>query len=237
MKRRTPKRPRERVPASPEGKPVAPVASSTLLIVVDPRPLTRQSLAEMLGRSLSEYSVVAVSSCDELMSGTGRSGIKPGLILLNPSLGGAGGEWTHNALKWLKRWLPTVPVIVLSDRDAPEELDKLLDLGVRGYLPPLAEPGVVFAAVRLVHAGGTCIPIHLLGEARKAVQRHRGMHGLTEREMAVVKFLRDGAPNKVIATALGMQEGTVKVHIRSIMRKLRVANRTQVALIARQLFE
>ncbi len=55
--------------------------------------------------------------------------------------------------------------------------------------------------------------------------------------MAVVKFLRDGAPNKVIATALGMQEGTVKVHIRSIMRKLRVANRTQVALIARQLFE
>jgi DNA-binding NarL/FixJ family response regulator len=237
MKRRTTKRPRERVPAGPEARPVAPTAASSLLVVVDPRPLTRQSLAEMLGRTLSDFNVVAVSSCDELMSGTGRPGLKPGLILLNPSLGGAGGEWTHNALKWLKRWLPTVPVIVLSDRDAPEELDNLLDLGVRGYLPPSAEPAVVFAAVRLVHAGGTCIPIHLLGEARRAVHRHRGMHGLTEREMSVVKFLGDGAPNKVIATALGMQEGTVKVHIRSIMRKLRVANRTQVALIARQLFE
>lgn len=153
MKRRTTKRPRERVPAEPEARPVAPAVASSLLVIVDPRPLTRQSLGEMLGRTLSDFNVIAVSSCDELMSGTGRPGLKPGLILLNPSLGGAGGEWTRNALKWLKRWLPTVPVIVLSDRDAPEELDELLDLGVRGYLPPSAEPAVVFAAVRLVHAG------------------------------------------------------------------------------------
>lgn len=130
-----------------------------------------------------------------------------------------------------------MPIVFLADRDAPEELEHLLDLGVRGYLSPSAEPEVVFAAVRLVHAGGAYIPIHLLGEARSAAQRYHVIHGLTGREIAVVKLLRDGASNKIIAAALGMQEGTVKVHVRNIMRKLRVANRTQVVLVTRQLFE
>jgi DNA-binding CsgD family transcriptional regulator len=54
---------------------------------------------------------------------------------------------------------------------------------------------------------------------------------LTERQKAVLEFLSRGDPNKAIARRLGMREGTVKVHVRQIMRKLGVTNRTQVAIV------
>jgi DNA-binding CsgD family transcriptional regulator len=58
----------------------------------------------------------------------------------------------------------------------------------------------------------------------------------TEREAAVLERLRQGQPNKIIAHALGVSESTVKVHLRSIMSKLRVSNRTQiVCMLARPL--
>lgn len=70
------------------------------------------------------------------------------------------------------------------------------------------------------------------------VQRHNGPSGarhtpeLTERQHAVLACLRQGDPNKVIGRKLGMTETTVKVHVREIMRKLGVSNRTQVAIAA-----
>ena len=54
---------------------------------------------------------------------------------------------------------------------------------------------------------------------------------MTERQMAVLRGLAKGDPNKVIANRLGLTETTVKVHVREIMRKLGVSNRTQVALV------
>jgi DNA-binding NarL/FixJ family response regulator len=161
---------------------------------------------------------------------------KPGLILLNP-VGGLCGEWALSALHWLKKSLPRSPVIMLSDCEEPERLDKLLNLGVRGYLPPSAEPDVVFAAVRLVQAGGTHLPIQIHGGTSNAARKRRVLRDLSPRELAVIKLVRDGRPNKRIATALNIEEGTVKAHVRNIMRKFRVFNRVQLALIANQLFD
>jgi DNA-binding NarL/FixJ family response regulator len=56
-------------------------------------------------------------------------------------------------------------------------------------------------------------------------------HSLTARQKAVLELLRRGDTNKVIARRLGMREGTVKVHVRQIMRKFGVTNRTQVAVV------
>jgi DNA-binding NarL/FixJ family response regulator len=57
---------------------------------------------------------------------------------------------------------------------------------------------------------------------------------LTQREIAVLDLIRLGQPNKLIAEGLGMSASTVKVHVRNIMQKMGVANRTQVALTADQ---
>jgi DNA-binding NarL/FixJ family response regulator len=76
----------------------------------------------------------------------------------------------------------------------------------------------------------------------KASIHHGGDHsdglrptpGFTERQYAVLVCLCEGDPNKVIGRKLGMTETTVKVHVREIMRKLGVSNRTQVAIAARR---
>jgi DNA-binding CsgD family transcriptional regulator len=59
---------------------------------------------------------------------------------------------------------------------------------------------------------------------------------LTPRELSVIDLLREGKPNKLIARQLDMQENTVKVHVRNILRKLNAANRTHAALVANRLF-
>jgi DNA-binding NarL/FixJ family response regulator len=58
---------------------------------------------------------------------------------------------------------------------------------------------------------------------------------LTPRELSVIDLLREGKPNKLIARQLDMQENTVKVHVRNILRKLNAANRTHAALLANRL--
>jgi DNA-binding NarL/FixJ family response regulator len=61
------------------------------------------------------------------------------------------------------------------------------------------------------------------------------MRGLTPSEQRVLELLKKGQPNKVIARELDIEETTVKVHVRRIMRKLNAANRTQAALVAQQM--
>jgi DNA-binding NarL/FixJ family response regulator len=61
------------------------------------------------------------------------------------------------------------------------------------------------------------------------------MRGLTPSEQRVLKLLRTGQSNKVIARELNIGESTVKVHVRRIMKKLNAANRTQAALVAQQM--
>lgn len=61
------------------------------------------------------------------------------------------------------------------------------------------------------------------------------MRGLTPSEQRVLELLRQGKPNKVIARELDIEETTVKVHVRRIMKKLHAANRTQAALVAQEM--
>src|SRR5262249_45823676 len=67
--------------------------------------------------------------------------------------------------------------------------------------------------------------------AKKDLEDAARNHSLTARQKAVLELLRRGDTNKVIARRLGMREGTVKAHVRQIMRKFGVTNRTQVAVV------
>lgn len=209
------------------------------LVVIDPRPLTRKSIADMLTQGLPDHVVVAVSSCQELLNLPEKSQPEPGMILLNAGPGSTGGGWVRDAVQLLKKWLPNTPVTVLSDEGNGGEIDELVSLGVRGYLPTTVDPKVAFAAIRLVCAGGTYVPVvrHAPLGARnsRATEVPVGLD-LTPREMAVADLVRQSKSNKVIGVELSLQESTVKVHIRNIMKKLGAANRTQIALVADRLF-
>ena len=140
--------------------------------------------------------------------------------------------------------LPCVPIVVVSDREDSAAVFEALLLGARAYVPSSLDPEILLETLRFVHKGGTFVPldvlINLIGHKRvahAAELRPTDTHGLTDGELRVLELLRRGEPNKVIARALEIEEGTVKVHVRRIMKKLNAANRTQAALAAQQLVE
>jgi DNA-binding NarL/FixJ family response regulator len=213
------------------------------LALIDPKLLTRQSILEMLAKALPDYETVAASSCEELLESGERSGGWPHLVIIHIRSAAVADAWVQNALELVRLRMDDALAIVLSDRDDVDDVVKALSCGVRGYIPTSVDSEVAFAALRLINAGGIFIPAHALRSATTMLDS--GTEGerrclpdeldLTPRELSVIDLLREGTPNKLIAAQLIMQESTVKVHVRNIMRKLRVTNRTHAASVANRL--
>jgi DNA-binding NarL/FixJ family response regulator len=213
------------------------------IALIDPKPLTRRSISEMLAKALPDYVTIAASSCEELLDTRGRPIAEPRLVVIYVRSASVTDARVKNALECIKVRLPNAPVIVFSDRDDVEDVNQALTCGLRGYIPTSVDAEVAFAALRLIHAGGTFIPAHALRSASgkpdiDAESARRGLLDvldLTPREFCVLDLLREGKPNKLIAADLKMEEGTVKVHVRNILKKLHAANRTHAASVANRL--
>jgi DNA-binding NarL/FixJ family response regulator len=144
----------------------------------------------------------------------------------------------------LRTAYPAIPVVLYSPNDNRERLDQFLRTGVRGYVPVSLSSEVMARALRLVAAGGTYAPIAVFGESCTEITRRTApkeprnepplaaLRHLTRRQHQVLAHLAKGRTNRLIARALGLRESTVKAHVKQIMRKLGVANRTQAALLA-----
>lgn len=142
----------------------------------------------------------------------------------------------------LTKLLPGVPVVVVSDRDGRAAVFEALRLGARAYVPSNLDPEILVETLRFVRKGGSFIPLDVLislpgqrNGARPAAIDVSGSLGLTNGELRVLELLRKGQPNKLIARALDIEEGTVKVHVRRILKKLDATNRTEAALVAQQM--
>jgi DNA-binding NarL/FixJ family response regulator len=137
--------------------------------------------------------------------------------------------------------LPGVPLVVVSDREDWAAVCDALCHAVRAYFPSSLDPEILVETLRLVQRGGTFIPLEVLinapvhGNGPSGVGRRTEAPRLTPSEQRVLDLLRKGKPNKVIARELDIEETTVKVHVRRIMKKLNAANRTEAALVAQQM--
>ena len=160
----------------------------------------------------------------------------------------------------LRRRFPTLPVIVFSGSDDPGLIQNLFRRGVHGFIPKAYSGDVMLSAVRLVLAGGIYVPPLILQtfsaienknesppadpvtphdeSAQESHDEHtlEGLRNiLTERQIEVLGLLSQGKPNKLISRALGINEGTVKIHLAAIFRALNVSNRTEAVIKARSL--
>jgi DNA-binding NarL/FixJ family response regulator len=185
--------------------------------------------------------MVAVSTCEELLE-IDETRIDRPIIVYIRNVGLTSTD-VQSALELLRVRLPEAPTVVLSDRDDVDEVNRALTHGVRGYIPTSVECGVAVAALRLISAGGTFVPADTLrstaaksdGQPESERQRRSDGRDLTPRELSVIDLLREGKPNKLIAARLDMQESTVKVHVRNILKKLNATNRTHAAFVANRL--
>jgi len=216
---------------------------SQRVALIDPKPLTRRSIADLLAKAFPESAVVAASTCDELLAiDEGRIGT-PILVVAYIRSSGFSSTYVQSALELLRVRLPEALTVVLADREDVAEVNRALAHGVRGYIPTSVECGVAVAALRLISAGGTFVPPDALRatttkpDDQPEGERLRRSDGpdLTPRELSVIDLLREGKPNKLIGRELEMQESTVKVHVRNILKKLNARNRTHAALVASRL--
>ena len=145
-------------------------------------------------------------------------------------------------LSILEEIAPDVPRVLMSEAEVPEEILEAFRQRVRGYIPTALPIKQVAEAIRFVIAGGTFVPPSILSMHCQAIAASKELVGATicnglahfsPRQNEVLQMLWNGSSNKVIAYELRMSESTVKVHIRHIMKKLNVNNRTQVVLRTR----
>ena len=137
-----------------------------------------------------------------------------------------------------------VPFIVMADHDHPDMAFEAMRLGARGYIHTSLALSVAIAALRLVLAGGTFIPVAgpsgsaAAGRPRpeRAEPASAAVVGvLTPRELEVLRRIEQGMTNGQIAQALEMRESTVKTHVRQMKHKTGLRNRVELALKANRL--
>jgi DNA-binding NarL/FixJ family response regulator len=145
----------------------------------------------------------------------------------------------------IRTFIPEAALVVISDREEPEEVCAAFQEGAAGFMPTSIDPSVAFQALSFIKGGGSFFPpsalLHTRLIAHAPGRQSVGTQGvdgldcasrLTTKQREVFNLLRLGQSNKTIARGLGMSDATVKVHVRSIMRKFGVANRTQLAVAA-----
>jgi len=186
-----------------------PGATDMKALIIDDHPLVREAVGNVLRGLDPSVDIAVAGDCDSGLEIAAR-GVEFDLLLLDLSLPGLSG------IPALKRWrsqYPAVPVVVLSAAD-----DQPTVLAGGKYLPPqlLGRPG---SATRSSKAQRQAVPdLDLLG--------------LTERQIAVLRLIVKGAPNKAICRELGLAERTVKAHVTAVLRSLKVSSRTQAAVEA-----
>jgi len=123
---------------------------------------------------------------------------------------------------------PQARIVILSAYAGEEDIFRAMKTGVRGYLLKDSSAADIVRALRRVGAGGSFIPPEV---ADKLAQRV-GSSGLTRREVEILLLVAAGKSNKQIGVHFDRSEGTVKIHVSNILRKMRVADRTQAATLA-----
>jgi DNA-binding NarL/FixJ family response regulator len=223
------------------------VRDALRILLIDASPLRRASLSLLLGSWTEEegrgFEVAeAVPSADQLRSPAGAH-----LALLSVGAASASTPEVAGAIAELGRRVPDAPIVVLSDKESAADVVSAIRAGARGFITAHMDPRAMFRALKFIGCGGTFFPSTALldglddtGSADRKILAgapvaQRGWTGgiaLTARQNEVLQLLREGWSNKRIALRLHMCEATVKVHVRLIMRKFGVSNRTQVALCA-----
>jgi DNA-binding NarL/FixJ family response regulator len=135
----------------------------------------------------------------------------------------------------LRRRYPVLPIVIVSGVNDTRILRTLLEGGARGYIPKFANSELLMAGLRKVLDGDVFIPDALFLPASKLGGAEADVSALTERQLQILPLLADGMPNKRIADALGVTEGTVKQHLKELFRRLNARNRTQAVNEARKL--
>jgi len=198
--------------------------SPITVVIADDHPVILEGLVKILN-SQKEIRVVASATDGEEVSKLYYQFL-PDVLILDLRLPKKDGLQVLNELAACGNSKPRV--IIMTTFDCEEAIFKTVRAGAKGYLIKAADPQEIREAVRRVAKGETFFPSEVGLKLAKSIASPR----LSKREMGVLEGLASGKGNREIGHALDISEGTIKFHVKSILRKLDVIGRAEAVAVA-----
>jgi RNA polymerase sigma factor (sigma-70 family) len=205
------------------------------VLIVDDHPVFREGLRQCLEARRDIRVLAAVGGGEEMWKAIRTHG-RPDVVLMDVEMPQQNGIELTQALHEKH---PEVRVVMLTAFSDSERVFSALKAGAVGYLLKNVSPDEIRATVQRVAAGEPMLSGEIAGRVLQEFEREREeeryreqLAGLTAREEEILKLLATGESNREIGQRLFISEQTVKNHVASIFRKLRVNDRTKAALLA-----
>jgi DNA-binding NarL/FixJ family response regulator len=201
------------------------------VLIVDDHTVVRKGLNALLSTPRFNIEVVG-EAADGIEAIQNVDTFTPDVILLDLVMPRKGGL---EVIRELRENGSDVRILILSSFSEDDDIVEAIRAGAEGYLMKDCSPDELVHAIRSVHSGQFTLPgeiarkVMLVGEQDDQLS---GEQELTLRETDVLICMAQGLSNQDIAEALGISPYTVRSHVRNILRKLDVKNRTQAVLIA-----
>ncbi len=203
------------------------------IILVDDHTLCRSALCDLLTNHGND--VRASDGSDDIPALVAE--FQPDLVLLDLLMPAPGGL---EILRRLRTTHPDTPVVMLTSSDDERDLFECLRAGAQGYLVKDIEPKRLLASLQETLQGKMTIAPSLTDALARTLAPDRKPQDLppdpfamlTPRERDILERLAEGESNKDIARRLGISDGTVKLHVKSVLRKLGVHSRVEAAVKA-----
>ncbi|MGY5449503.1 two-component system response regulator NarL [Agarivorans sp. MS3-6] len=205
------------------------MSNTISILVVDDHPLMRKGIVQFLSIE-PDFNVIAeagsgaqaVELCNEL---------EPDVILLDLNMKGLSGLDT---LKLLREKQISSTIIILTVSDAKQDVIKLINAGADGYLLKDMEPEQLHEQLKKAAAGQQVLSDELLPYLNCLHENDEFADKLatvTKRELQTLNEIAKGASNREVASSLKITEGTVKVHVKSLLRKLNAKSRVELTVM------
>jgi two-component system NarL family response regulator len=191
---------------------------SIRVLLADDHAIVRNGVAQILNDEQGIMVVAAAADGAEAVELFARD--RPDVALIDlrmPKLEGV------QVVEQIRERFPNAVIVILTTYDTDNDIERALRAGAKAYLVKDVSPQELVACVRAVHAGRTWVSPRIAAKMVAHVTNVR----ITRRELAVLRLLAVGNSNREIGDALGISEGTVKIHVTHLYAKLEVTSRAE----------
>jgi DNA-binding NarL/FixJ family response regulator len=193
------------------------------VLCVDDHPIVRDGLAAIINLQPDMMLAGAAATGAEALEQFFK--LRPDVALVDLQLPDMSG---FDLIKKIKDKSPNARIIVLSSHEGDVDIQRALEAGAQGFVAKGIVRDELLEIIRSVHAGKRRLPAAV---AQKLAE-HMADEPISPRELEVLSLMAAGKRNKEIASELSLAEDTVKMHVRNILSKLQVNDRTEAVTIA-----
>ena len=193
------------------------------VLCVDDHPVVRDGIAAIINLQPDMILAGAAATGGEALERFFE--LRPDVALVDLRLPDMSG---FDLIKKIKDKFPNARIVVLSSHEGDVDIQRALEAGAQGYVAKGIVREELLETIRSVHAGKRRLPAAV---AQKLTE-HMADEPISPRELEVLSLMAAGKRNKEIAGELSIAEDTVKMHVRNILSKLQVNDRTEAVTIA-----